>query len=89
LFNLKNDPLEINNLAALPENKTKVEELMVLLDEWHNLTNDTATMNPKTFLPMEYDYKKLKQTPDVHQPEYILKKYFSEVDLTREKSSQH
>ncbi len=76
LFNLKHDPLEINNLAALPENKTMVDEMMVLLKEWYTLTNDTATMNPKTILPLEYDYKKLKQIPDKLQPEYILKKYF-------------
>ena len=89
LFNLKNDPLEINNLAALPENKTKVDEMMALLNEWHTLTNDTATMNPGNFLPMEYDYKKLKQKPDVHQPEYTLKKYFKDVDLEKIKKLVH
>jgi len=73
LFNLKNDPLEIDNLAALPENKARVDEMMTLLGEWHATTNDTATMNPRTILPMEYNYKVLKQKPDVHQPEYILK----------------
>jgi arylsulfatase A-like enzyme len=89
LFNLKNDPLEINNLAALPENKTKVNEMMALLDEWHTLTSDTATMNPKIIIPMEYDYTKLKQKPDVHQPEYILKKYFKGVDLTKTVKADH
>lgn len=56
LSNLKNNPLEINNLASLPEHKQKVDELMTLLNEWHTLTNDTATMQPKTILPLEYDY---------------------------------
>ena len=81
LFNLKSDPLEIDNLAALPESKTKVDEMMALLNEWYTLTNDTATMEQKTILPLEYDYKKLKQIPDVHQPEYTLKRYFKGVDL--------
>lgn len=89
LFNLKNDPLEINNLAALPENKAKVDELMALLDEWHTSTNDTAAMNPKTFLPMGYDYKKLIQKPDVHQPDYILDKYFKGVDLKNANKIEH
>lgn len=89
LFNLKNDPLEIDNLAALPENKAKVDEMMALLDEWHTLANDTATMKYKTFLPMEYDYRKLKQKPDVNQPEYILKKYFKGVDLTKVNKTEH
>jgi len=77
LFNLKKDPLEINNLAAIPECKSKVDEMMQLLDEWYTATEDTATMQPNTILPLEYDYHKLKQTPDVHQPEYVLKKYFN------------
>lgn len=81
LFNLKEDPLEINNLAALPENQNKVDEMMALLGKWYTLTNDTATMNPKTFLRLEYDYTKLKQIPDRNQPEYVLKRYFKGVDL--------
>jgi arylsulfatase A-like enzyme len=89
LFNLKNDPLEIDNLASLPQYKSKVDELMVLLDQWHTLTNDTATMNPKNILPLEYDYKKLKQIPDNLQPEYILNKYFKGVDLKDLKRTEH
>ena len=89
LFNLKQDPLEIDNLAALPENKTKVDEMVALLKKWYTLTNDTATMNPKTILPLEYDYKKLRQIPDKLQPEYILKKYFKGVDIKNIKKSEH
>lgn len=80
LFNLKKDPLEINNLSALPEYKTKIDEMMTLMKEWHALTGDTATMNPKIILPLEYDYKKLKQVPDINQPQYTLKKYFKGVN---------
>lgn len=89
LFNLRLDPLEIDNLAALPENKAKVDSMMSLLMEWYNLTNDTANMNPKTILPLEYDYKKLKQIPDKLQPEYILNKYFKGADLKNVKKSEH
>lgn len=76
LFNLKNDPLEINNLATAPEFKGKVDDMMGLLLEGYEATDDTANMNPGSFLPMEYDYTKLKQKPDQWQPEYTLKKYF-------------
>jgi arylsulfatase A-like enzyme len=89
LFNLKNDPMEIDNLAALPEYKSKVDELLAMMNEWHTLTNDTATMNPQTILPLEYDYKTLKQTPDNQQPEYILKKYFKGVDIKKIMKSVH
>lgn len=89
LFNLKYDPLEISNMADIPENKHKMEEMIGLLKKWHETTGDTATLNPKKSLPLEYDHKKLKQTQDVHQPDYILKKYFREVDLSKEKKLQH
>jgi len=77
LFHLENDPLELNNLAGNPEFQQKVNEMKTLLEEWHLATDDTATLYPATFLPLEYDYTKLKQTPDRHQPEYVLERYFS------------
>ena len=76
LFNLKQDPLEINNLAYLPNFETKKNEMMQLLKEAYTANNDTATLEPKEILPLQYDYKKLKQQPDASQPEYTLKKYF-------------
>ena len=63
--------------------------MMVLMQEWYLLTNDTATMNPKTILPLKYDYRKLKQIPDNQQPEYILSKYFKGVDLKDPEKSEH
>jgi hypothetical protein len=78
LYNLKSDPLEINNLASLPEQKSKVDEMMGLLKKWAVETSDTMNYNPGTILPMDYDYTKLKQKADNWQPEYILNKYFKE-----------
>jgi hypothetical protein len=77
--------LEINNLAAAPECKVKVDEMMGLLLEGYKATNDTANMNPGSFLPMEYDYSRLKQKPDQWQPEYTLKKYFKGAKLEKVK----
>ena len=76
LFNLKKDPLEINNLAYLPEFEAKKQEMMQLLKEAYSFNNDTATLEPKIILPLQYDYTKLKQKPDASQPEYTLRKYF-------------
>lgn len=78
LFNLKSDPLEISNLAAKPEYAEKVNEMMNLLMEGYFASGDTATMNPLTFLPLEYDYRILEQKPDQWQPDYTLKRYFKE-----------
>ena len=83
LFNLKSDPLEIDNLATKPQYKNKVNEMMKLLMEGYKASDDTATMNPTSFLPLEYDYTKLKQTPDQWQPEYTLKKYFKGATLDK------
>lgn len=83
LFNLKLDPLEIDNLAELPEYKTKVDKMTKLLEEWYTQTNDTASLHPREILPLKYDYIKLKQIPDVLQPEYILKRYFKGVNLSK------
>jgi len=77
LFNLKEDPLEINNLAGIPSNQSKMEEMMNLLVEWQKETGDTAVLESKSKLPMGYDPTIYIQKPDRWQPEYTLKKYFS------------
>jgi arylsulfatase A-like enzyme len=77
LFNLRLDPLELNNLAPLPESGQRIDEMMKMLQEWYVMTDDTATMKPAAILPLEYDYKKLKQVRDQWQPEYVIKRYFS------------
>jgi len=83
LFNLAKDPLEINNLATQTEYQTKVDELMKLMKECYEASNDTASMEPNTIKPLNYDYTKLIQLPDEDQPEYILKKYFHEFHLPK------
>lgn len=78
LFNLRTDPLEINNLAANSDYKAKVGEMMELLKQRAKESNDTIHLYPDKILPMNYDYTKLKQKPDIWQPEYTLNKYFGE-----------
>ena len=77
LFDLKNDAAELSNLVAAPEYREKAKRMMMLMEEWHRTTGDTAKLYPGTELQLHYDYKVLKQTPDRHQPDYILNKYFS------------
>jgi len=76
LFHLKNDPLEIHNLANDSVYSTQLGEMMGLLKQWQTEVGDTVSLTAKTILPMNYDPTKFKQTPDANQPEYILKKYF-------------
>ena len=67
----------------------QLDELSDLMKSWYVTSDDTADMNPAVILPMEYDYKLLKQVPDNKQPQYILDKYFKEVDLKNIKKTDH
>ena len=49
---------------------------MLLLEEHRLATDDTITMNPKSFQSKEYDYRTLIQKLDPWQPPYIIEKYF-------------
>lgn len=79
LFHLSKDPLEINNLIGKIEFQTRYQELKGLMKKWHDESDDPHELYPNKILPMEYDYRKLKQIPDHHQPKYTLDKYFNTV----------
>jgi len=76
LFNLKNDPLELKNLAENARFQSKADKLLKLMQEWQEAVNDTVPLTAGKILPMEYDHTKLVRKPDNWQPEYTLKKYF-------------
>ena len=76
LYHLTQDPYERNNLAENPKYDSKVNELMMLLNEHRHATDDTINMNPKRIQSKEYDYRKLIQKLDPWQPPYIIEKYF-------------
>ena len=77
LFNLKNDPLELNNLAEQESSRPMLDELFGLMRDWQITTNDTLPLTARTLLPLRYDHTLLVRKPDVHQPQYTLDKYFS------------
>ena len=78
LYNLKNDPYELNNLAKNSENQIKVDKMMKLLSYHRDATDDTINLKPLKTQSKEYDYKKLVQNLDQWQPKYIIDKYFPE-----------
>jgi arylsulfatase A-like enzyme len=77
LFDLKNDPDEINNLAGDPANAKRIEELRALILRWEkDLGLDAMPLtvaNPKA---MQVDLTGKDRKPDQWQPEWIRKKYF-------------
>lgn len=76
LFNLQNDPLELDNLAENISYDGKVEVMLELMQEWQEAVNDTVPLTAGKILPLEYDHTRLVRKPDQWQPEYTLKKYF-------------
>jgi len=77
LYNLRNDPLELNNLAEDEGFQSKADEMSELMKDWQKKVNDTVSFTAKKILPMEYDHTSLARKPDKWQPEYTLKKYFA------------
>jgi hypothetical protein len=80
LFNLKNDPLELNNLAENNAYSTVLDDLMEGLLEWQIFSGDTAALTTKVIKPMEYDPSTLTRKPDRWQPDYTLKRYFEGIE---------
>jgi arylsulfatase A-like enzyme len=76
LYNLVNDPVEMNNLSGDERYRSKVDEMLKLMLEWQGIVKDTVPLTASRILPLEYDHTKLVRKPDQWQPEYTLKKYF-------------
>jgi len=77
LFDLRRDPYELNNLAEDPAHGKTTEEMMNLLLEWQKQIDDLLPLTADGKSPMEYDPSTFRRTPDRHQPEYVIRKYFS------------
>ena len=86
LFNLKDDPHELTNLAG--QHPEKVGEAMVMLDEWYaemmstspsqvdplwNVMAEGGPFHTRTFL--EPYAKRLRETGRAHHAEYLEKKH--------------
>ena len=76
LFDLEADPWELQNLAAHPEHQARVTRLMTLLLEWQNRTDDTLSLSSCPRDSMAFDFSAVRRTPDPHQPDEIIQKYF-------------
>lgn len=56
LYDLENDPHEIDNLAESPQHAEKLAELTAALNEWIETSNDQGR-TPEDPLPAEYAYR--------------------------------
>jgi len=82
LFDLKNDPLEMKDLAEDPAQAGRIEAMMKLLRSWQEETGDRQPLTSENPESTEIKLAGRKRRPDPHQPDWIVRKYFGE-DATR------
>jgi arylsulfatase A-like enzyme len=76
LFDLQNDPNELENLAADPSHRERVQQMMALLGKWQNQLGDAQPLEVEAVQPRDIDLTGRPRTPDNWQPRWIVDKYF-------------
>lgn len=76
LFDLKNDPHEMKNLAEDPGQAKRVELLTQLMKDWQKKVHDDAPLSSANPKPKERDMTGHKRNVDRWQPMWIVEKYW-------------
>lgn len=76
LFDLKNDPHEMHDLATDPKHFQTLEEMTEALRSAQNSYHDDQAISVKTPEPKEAIYDNAQRTLDIWQPQWIRDKYF-------------
>ncbi len=71
LFDCKNDPFELNNLAHKPEYKNKLKELSLEMDSWLTKIDDNPNLPEAELITKLWNGKKTK--PETAKPRITLK----------------
>lgn len=86
LFDLKNDPHEIHNLAENPEYRTQAERMAGLMKSWQQRLGDATPLRSTKPKPKEVQFDNSKRVLDTWQPQWIREKYFDgRTDVTHGK----
>jgi arylsulfatase A-like enzyme len=76
LFDLKNDPQEITNLAEIPKHAKRIARMTKDLETWQSNLGDHARLTVVSPKPKQIDLTGTPREPDKHQPPWIIEKYF-------------
>ena len=76
LFDLKNDPDELNNLADDPSQAARVKQMMQKLKQWQQKLGDDLPLTVANPKPKKIDMTGRPRKPDRWQPDWIVRKYF-------------
>jgi arylsulfatase A-like enzyme len=78
LFDLQADPGETTNLVERADGATHFERLLKSMKDWQAKVGDTVQLPARNRPPEPIDLTGRKRDPDQWQPEWVVKKYFSE-----------
>ena len=76
LFDLQDDPDELENLISDPEHTETAVRLEALLEGWQAAMGDTLPLSVSEPAPLRRDLTGTEREPDRWQPDWIVKKYF-------------
>jgi arylsulfatase A-like enzyme len=76
LFDLQNDPHEMQDLAVDPEYRETVQRMFALLKQSQRDAGDTLPLSTPTPKVKEIDLTGRRREPDQWQPQWIVEKYF-------------
>ncbi len=76
LFDLVDDPEEMNNLADHPSYAGIVKQLTTLMENWQKHVGDLSPLSVDNPGPKEVDFSKIERSLDRWQPDWIREKYF-------------
>ena len=83
LFDLQNDPYELNNLADDSAHSLVRTRMWSELLTQQQQAGDTVSLRVANPAPMNYDLRNYNRQPDRHQPEYTRRKYFGETTVPK------
>jgi arylsulfatase A-like enzyme len=76
LFDLKNDPHEMRDLALDPGHEPEIARLTALMRSWQEKLGDEQPLAVNTPKPKAIRFDDLVRKPDQWQPAWIVEKYF-------------
>lgn len=79
LFDLVNDPDELENLISDPEHTETAVRLEALLEGWQTAMGDTVPLSVPDPVPLHRDLTGTEREPDRWQPDWIVEKYFDPI----------
>ena len=77
LFDLENDPFEMNDLSADTAYADQVNRLMAIMVVEHEAMDDPHPLWVDSLDSQEFDYSAINRRPDRHQPQWVIDKYFN------------